>query len=104
MTKLYVNDEITLFDGICLPYRFEDPDPHGSVLFLKVYPDQDPHYSENLGPEPHLSQNEKVLKAQNRAADAYNGGLEAELGALEGLYTSDRRFLSLGAGFRSAFK
>ena len=38
----------------------------------------------------------KILKMEQwRAVDAHNGGVEALNGALEGLYTSGRRFASI---------
>ncbi len=64
-------------------------DRSGSVLEWKLYPD--PHWSKNSG----------ALEAQNeakRAVDAHNGAAEAQNAAVEGLYTSGRKFGLLGWG------
>ncbi len=73
-----------VFKGSQFKPRVADPDTH---CFRKMEPDQ--HY---------LSQNSGAPSAQMeqwRAADAHNGGVEAQNGALEGLYTSGRQFASL---------
>jgi hypothetical protein len=41
--------------------------------------DPDPHYCEKLDPDPRYSQNSEAFRgSKNRAADAHNGGLEAQ--------------------------
>ncbi len=68
------------------------------VAWLHI-PDQDPHSSEKLDPDPdlHLSQNSGAVDAQNGAVEdrGHNGGVEYHNAAPGGSVDHSRRFPSL---------
>jgi hypothetical protein len=67
-----------LYNFLNLKSRVADPDPHRSALFWEGGPGLGFALEEKAGcvwyPNPHLSQNSGVLKAQNGTR---NGGMKA---------------------------